>query len=1541
MRFTTSGRRWLVLLAAVLLLFTIPARGAITPESDVVLPWFGIDLTRDDGGLSTRFNVVNGSPETIQAMATVYSNWGIPVLEVPLTFKPDEAMTLAIHEWIIHGLLPDGSSLSENDLADLQAKLTGRPSIADGLYYGTSYEGHSPNIKAVNHEIAVGYVIVRALGDRPDVLWGDTHSIDATSNYFHAETLNALTHDLKADCNHHAIRFDNDGLLYEGDELIVWSGRSFSPSKSTTPVGTPMKMWVKVYDQNGNLVHNCYKELISLEVILLCHELQIPIGWLEIITEDPTFINAHLHSLSDATAQLHSYCLRQDAGAEGPSIKLDKMIDNQPADRPPGPQYDLNSPMEFEFIVTNTGSEVLTDIVVTDDPPMDITCPKTTLQPGESMTCTAQGIALGCTNGDFATATGTTPNGAKVTDTDVAYYHADYHPAVTLELLVNGDEADDPEGPLVKEDDPLSWTFVVTNTGDSSLTGLVVTWRNGQPATCPKSELAPGESMTCTLQSLAQPGQRREVGEVTGSDPCGAEARASDPAHYKGKPTRPGIEIKKFVGESDANVPPGPTIPVGTAIEWRFLVTNIGNETLNDIVVNDNGVTPTCPKTTLGPGESMICTATSVALPCQHTNIASASSTAESGKKVTSNEDPANYYGQGAPALTLEMRVNGDAADTPTGPTFKVGDLLQFTFEVANTGNVALKDIVVSDDLDHVATCPKNTLEPGESMSCLASMLATEGCQERIGTATAKDPCDQPAEASDPAFYCGQQQKPAIEIVKLTNGEHYTAAPGARVPIGQTVQWSYVVTNIGNVALTGISVTDDQGVAVTCPKTALEPGESMTCTASGFALPCQYTNIATATGQPPEGNAVSDNDDSFYYGTFKAAITIDKKTNGEDAAEAPGPQVTVGSTVSWTYLVTNTGEVALTNVTVTDDRITPVTCPKTTLDPGESMTCTASGTALAGQQRNVGKAEGTPPCGNAVSDDDASHYFGVGPGITIKKLIDGEDADDPNSAVKLLVGSQVIWSFVVTNIGDVVLNDVEVTDSDISAITCPKNTLDPGESMTCTASAIITLGNHCDTGKAKGTSPQDVGVEDTDTACYDGFEPAITIKKYTNTVDADTPPGPTVAVGSTVYWTYVVTNTGSTTLTNVSVTDDKGVTVTCPKTTLAAGESMTCTASGAATMGQYANIGTVTGKPPAGGNVTASDPSHYVGAGPGITIKKLIDGEDANDPASAVKLRVGSQVTWSFIVTNTGNVVLSNIAVTDSDITGITCPKTGLAPAESMTCTATAVITLGNHCDTGKATGLSPQEKSVEDTDTACYEGYEPAITIVKKTNGEDANSPPGPTVIVGSAVQWTYVVTNTGPVTLTNVSVTDDRGVTVTCPKTTLAAGESMTCTASGTAAAGQYANIGTVTGKPPTGSNVTASDPSHYFGQTPGSQGCTPGYWKNHTDSWAAAGYSPSQTILSVFSESWRHPALAGSTLHEALGFGGGAGVEGAAEILLRAAVAALLNGAHPGVDYPRYASDVIANVNTALASGNRDTMLSLAAALDADNNLGCPLN
>jgi hypothetical protein len=106
-------------------------------------------------------------------------------------------------------------------------------------------------------------------------------------------------------------------------------------------------------------------------------------------------------------------------------------------------------------------------------------------------------------------------------------------------------------------------------------------------------------------------------------------------------------------------------------------------------------------------------------------------------------------------------------------------------------------------------------------------------------------------------------------------------------------------------------------------------------------------------------------------------VTIDKKTNGTDNPTGTGPKVAVKSTVTWTYLVTNTGNVPLSQVAVNDDKAGRASCPATMLAPGASMTCTLSGKAIAGQYTNTGTVTATSPTGASITANDVDHYFGL------------------------------------------------------------------------------------------------------------------------------------------------------------------------------------------------------------------------------------------------------------------------------------------------------------------------------------------------------------------------------------------------------------------------------------------------------------------------------------------------------------------------------------------------------------------------------------
>lgn len=1210
---------WLAVLVMAVALSGIPGTVGAEPRpsSDVLVPYFEVALDPDDA-LTTLFSICNSSDEQIEVSISVHTNWGISVIRQSHVLNADEVHTVNLRDWLVEGRLLD-RVMTPEELSHVQAALSGKPSPRDNLWYGSE----------VAPGRAVGYVTIRTTGaNRADVLWGDYFRVGSEPSSFQGDTLvNIDFHQCDVPCKRHVVRFLEGAPFLDGTELVIWTDKRWAPSPQPEPLeGEGVKVRGLAFDEPGLFLGRRDLSLRPVQVVRVS-ELALPaeFGWLELTTERPSFIGARFtEGAQYASSALHSYCVAETSGPfEGPEIQIRKRINGQDADAPPGPSIPLGEAILWEYEVANSGSVDLTGISVADDTDLVVTCPRDTLKAGETMVCTASGVAEACEHFNLGTVTAAAPDGAVVTDADLAYYTGSFRTEIRIESAVNGQDADLPPGPSFPQGAPLQWTLTVTNSGEVALTEVSVTDDSGLAVTCPKTMLEPGETMTCTASSTAQPGSWKSVAVAQGKPPCGPAASASDPSHY-------------------------------------------------------------------------------------HTNA------------------------------------------------------------------------------------------------------------------------------------------PAIDLEKLTNGQDADLEPGPSLEIGSPVVWSYVVANTGDAALVNVSVTDDQGVQVTCPKPALEPGESMTCTGSGVARACQYGNLGTVTAEvaAEPGRFITDQDSSHYFGQTNPRLAIEKKTEGQDAETPPGPDIQVGSPVHWTYVVTNFGDVPLTGIVVTDDYDVVITCPKTELAQEESMTCTGSGTAVAGQYRNVGFASGTPSCGPVVTATDPSHYYGRTPDIAIEKLINGQEADNPPYPI-LHVGDPILWTFVVTNTGDVALTHVTVTDSQVEAVACPKTTLIAGESMTCVATGNAVSGTHSNTGTATGEA-LGATVTASDPANYVVQAPAISLEKRVNGNDADTPPGPTVLAGSTVNWTFLVTNTGDVQLTNVVLTDN-GTAVACPQSTLAPAETMTCTATGTAVHGLFQNTATVVGTPPGGPQVTAGDPAYYLGVTPEISLEKLV--------------------------------------------------------------------------------------------------------------NGQDADTPPGPLVLRCSTLQWTYLVTNTGEVALQNVSVVDDEGqdtatvtppctnpipfLGVTCPKTALAVGESMACTATSTAEnAGQHLNTATAQGTPVLGgAQVSDQDPAYYTAIST-YQGCTPGYWKNHPGSWPATGYTTSQSVQSVFVASVRFPPLASATLLQALAFAGGSGEQGAAEILLRAGVAALLNAAHPSVAYPRTPESVIADVNAALGS-TRDQMLALAAALDADNNRGCPLH
>ena len=124
-------------------------------------------------------------------------------------------------------------------------------------------------------------------------------------------------------------------------------------------------------------------------------------------------------------------------------------------------------------------------------------------------------------------------------------------------------------------------------------------------------------------------------------------------------------------------------------------------------------------------------------------------------------------------------------------------------------------------------------------------------------------------------------------------------------------------------------------------------------------------------------------------------IQIAKFVNGQDANSTTGPRVVVNSTLTFTYVVTNTGDVPLANVVVSDDKLGTIAGPASgdtnsngLLDLTETWTFVTTAAAFAGQQTNVGTVtaqDANNPPGTSVNDTDPANYFGDFPGIQIAK----------------------------------------------------------------------------------------------------------------------------------------------------------------------------------------------------------------------------------------------------------------------------------------------------------------------------------------------------------------------------------------------------------------------------------------------------------------------------------------------------------------------------------------------------------------------------
>ncbi len=198
--------------------------------------------------------------------------------------------------------------------------------------------------------------------------------------------------------------------------------------------------------------------------------------------------------------------------------------------------------------------------------------------------------------------------------------------------------------------------------------------------------------------------------------------------------------------------------------------------------------------------------------------------------------------------------------------------------------------------------------------------------------------------------------------------------------VGDTIAYSFVVKNTGNITLNSIGVTDAKAGAVTCPSSSLAVGVSETCTATATHTVTQadvdtgsVSNTATAQGTPPGGSATSSSPSTATVPTVTAAPAVTLTKTAVVSPAADQTNVKVGDTVTYSFAVKNTGNVTLTTLTVTDPSDGgAVVCapPAGGLAPSASVTCAGTTTHMitqadvdSGSRTDSASATGTTASG--------------------------------------------------------------------------------------------------------------------------------------------------------------------------------------------------------------------------------------------------------------------------------------------------------------------------------------------------------------------------------------------------------------------------------------------------------------------------------------------------------------------------------------------------------------------------------------------------
>jgi uncharacterized repeat protein (TIGR01451 family) len=761
----------------------------------------------------------------------------------------------------------------------------------------------------------------------------------------------------------------------------------------------------------------------------------------------------------------------------------------------------------------------------------------------------------------------------------------------------------------------VSYNITVANVGDVSLTGITVTDPSASNVAAVLSsgfnvgdtnhdnQLSAGETWQYTASHTVT---QDDINTLGGGDGFIDNVVTADSTQ-----TNPVSATASVVVESGSSVDLTKTANVasvnsaGNVINYAISVTNDGNTTLTNPVVQDdqvNTVTPILDFNAPVPGlplEGPVLVGDynigdtnqngfqdpGETFQFQIVGDDNNNGTQEAGETwFFANIGDTNQSGAQDPGEVFQYY---NAGDTNHNGVADPGETFQFNVSHAATTVDANHDSYNDGDTNH-----NGSLDVGETWQYTVAYTVTQDDIDNGGVVnpalthnnTATVSTDQGAHDSG-SVSVSVVQDPRIAVTKAA-----VVADGTANAVGDVINYTIDVANAGNMTLTSLSVIDPSvsnltyGSGDTDGDGKLDVGETWHYTAShtvtqadidngGVVNPAlTYNNTASATTAQGAADADANGSDSASVAIMQNPhVTLVKS-----AAVADGTADAAGDVINYSITAHNDGNMTLTGAAVSDPSVSGLAAVLSggfnagdanhdgKLSVGETWQYTASHTVTQGDIDNGGVVNAALTYSNTASvttdqgagdSDSASVAILQNPHLTLDKTatVPGGTADT--------AGEVISYSIAVANDGNMSLTGVSVTDpsvADLAAVTSGgfnagdtnhDGQLSVGETWQYTASHTVTQGELDTNGGGDGTIDNTASVSTAQGASASDSASvtvvptpvaALTIDDNDHISQLSDPGGDGPSVGDPIQFFFEVTNHTGNTLTSLMVTDTQG-----------------------------------------------------------------------------------------------------------------------------------------------------------------------------------------------------------------------------------------------------------------------------------------------------------------------------------------------------------------------------------------------------------------